>query len=162
MKSLAGLSLILFDIMKNNGLYMFLLSIIVSSLIIVYFYTSWFIPLIILGTFFLIKEDIEKYLLFVTLGIVFSLTLALIYISLTSDYKNYTKEKIIKNVEYASINGNYYVVDRNNSFKISEKEFVILKTNKCKNVLEEKQLKVSTNYKYLKTKNISTTYKCYK
>jgi len=52
MKTLAGLSLVLFDIMKNNGVYMFLLCILISSLIIVYFTTFWFILLIILGTFF--------------------------------------------------------------------------------------------------------------
>ena len=111
---------------------------------------------------FLIKKDTEKYLFFVILGTIFSLTLAIVYISLTSDYKNYTKEKIIKNVKYASINGNYYIVDENNSFKISEKEFVILKTNKCKNVLEEKHLQINNRYEYMKIKNISTTYKCYK
>jgi len=172
-----GILLILGDILlllkevKYLDWLVYILSIILGTYLLVVFHNILPIILILIINFYIVKyfseitDDIEdkviSYLLLTGLSFFLLLSFTKIYISETSNYKTHTEGKIIKNVKYRSEYNNY-IIGKNDIFEISEKEYMLLKANNCKDVVQLKNIKINTTYSYIKPKLISTIYKCYK
>jgi len=168
LRTILGMFLVLFDtlsLIKNLDWILYGLSIVFTGYLLLFINSPLVIIFLFVSTFLILnyvtKEiNIGGYSLFVIIGLLSSLVVGLMINNFISNFELSNEEKLIKNVKYVSAEKKYYIVDNNETYDVDKKQYIILKANECKEVIQIKTIKTNITFPRMNKEVSKTSYKC--